>query len=143
MLVVGNTAQDERLTPDLKTMLLQSKTAAGVIMNLTVGQRSIGQIIIGWDTPQLFAESDQRLYDSIATQAATIFDNHLLLEQVQRRADRERLVNAITAKIQSATTVQSALQTTIQELGQAFQSRSTQVALGKVKEASPTRLNGI
>jgi PAS domain S-box-containing protein len=143
VLLVGNTAQDERLDPALKNMLLESQIAANVMMTLTVGQRHIGRIVIGWDTPQLFTESDQRLYDSIATQAATIFDNQLLLEQVQRQAERERLVNAITAKIQSTTTIQSALQTAIQELGQAFQARSTQIKLGKVKEAKPARINGI
>jgi PAS domain S-box-containing protein len=143
VLLVGNTAQDERLVPALKDMLQESQIAASVMMTLTVGQRPIGRIVIGWDTPQLFTERDQRLYDSIATQAATIFDNQLLLEQVQRQADRERLVNTITAKIQSTTTIQNALQTAIQELGQAFQARSTQIKLGKIKEARPTRVNGI
>jgi GAF domain-containing protein len=143
VLLVGSTAQDERLEPTLKDMLLESQIAASVMMTLLVGQRPIGRIVIGWDTPQLFTEGDQRLYDSIATQTATIFDNQLLLGQVQRQAEREHLVNAITAKIQSTTTIQSALQTAIQELGQAFQARSTQVKLGKVKEARPISGNGI
>jgi GAF domain-containing protein len=130
VLLIGDLAQDERLDATIRPILMEFRVPAGVIMRLIIGQRRIGQIILGWDSPQFFTEGDQRLYDSIATQAATILDNQLLLEQVRRRAERERLVNAITSKIQSTTTVQSALQMAVRELGEAFQARSTQVKLG-------------
>lgn len=139
VILLGDVAQDERLDAAIRAMLLESQMVAGVIMSLTIGQRRIGQIMLGWDSPQTFTQGDQRLYDAIATQAATIIDNQLLLEQVRRRAERERLVNAIALKIQGTTTVQSALQMAVRELGEAFQARSTQIKLGAAKEIG---LNG-
>ena len=89
-LVVSDSRQDPRLDPVTREFLVQTNSLAGVIMPLTVGERRVGQIALGWDTPQHFTEQDKRLYEAIATQAGTILDNHLLLEQTQREIGERR-----------------------------------------------------
>ena len=67
--------------------------------------------------------------------AATI-DERRLLTAAQSQAEKERVVNAISQRIQSTLTMEEALQTAVTELGQALQTRYTQIAI------NPTQANG-
>ena len=67
---------------------------------------------------------------SLAAQAATVVDSQLLFRQTQKRAERESVINLIAQKIQSATSVEGAIQTAVRELGQAFKARRAVVELG-------------
>ena len=77
-----------------------------------------------------FTQSDVTLLTTIAANVAIAIRNVQLFAQTRKRAEREMMVNLISHKIQSATTVQGALQTAIQELGVALKARRTLVELG-------------
>jgi len=76
-----------------------------------------------------FTQGDLELLTTIAANVAVAIQNAQLFAQTQKRAEREAKVNLIGQKIQSATTVQGALQTAIQELGIALKARRTVVEL--------------
>lgn len=76
-----------------------------------------------------FDINDENLLQQMAALIASNIESRQLLASAQRQAQRERLVNDITQKIQGAVTVENALQIAIQELGQALQARYTQVEL--------------
>ena len=60
-------------------------------------------------------------------------ENARLYTETQRRAEREALVNAISQKIQNASTIESAMQTAVAELGKAFQVKRAIVELNHTK----------
>ena len=99
-------------------------------MVLKLGERWVGLVSLSWAEPRNFAEADIRLYRSLAAQAATLVDGQLLFRQTQKRAERESVINLIAQKIQSATSVEGAIQTAVRELGQAFKARRVVVELG-------------
>lgn len=97
---------------------------------MIVGDEVVGAISIqNMPNKPPFTEADQRLLTTIAPTVGVAIQNARLFEQTQRRAERERLVNAITQKIQGAVTVESALQTAIHELGQALRVKQARVMI--------------
>lgn len=90
-------------------------------------------------SPEVHAFGKARLQNLIiqfaALLAATI-DERRLLTAAQSQAEKERVVNAISQRIQSTLTMEEALQTAVTELGQALQTRYTQIAI------NPTQTNG-
>lgn len=86
VLLMEDIAHDDRLDPASRALLEQTNTSAMVLITLAVGARQIGEITIVWGEPHEFTEADQRLYTSIAGQAASVVDSILLLDEVQKRA---------------------------------------------------------
>ena len=70
-----------------------------------------------------------RRLNVLVNQAAVSIQSLHLLTQTRRRADREALINNINKKIQSAPTVEFALQTAVAELGQALRLKKALVEL--------------
>jgi PAS domain S-box-containing protein len=91
--------------------------------------RVIGTVNIGSLKRYGFNINDENLFQQIGALLAATIESRQLLAEAQRQAQRERLVNDITQKIQGAVTVEAALQVAIQELGQALQARHTEVEL--------------
>ena len=96
---------------------------------LKSGQRIIGAMSIQSYEYGVYTESDMVLLTGIASHAAVALENARLFAAVQKRAQREQLVNEITQKIQNAKTVEGALQTAVQALGQALHAQHTQVEI--------------
>ena len=98
---------------------------------LITGDNALGVMSIQ-DTERSgrFTQSDVTLLTTVAANVAIAIRNVQLFTQTRKRAERETMVNLISQKIQSATTVQGALQTAIQELGVALKARRTLVELG-------------
>ncbi|MCB9135631.1 MAG: GAF domain-containing protein [Anaerolineales bacterium] len=97
---------------------------------LIAGENIVGVLSVqDLDRAGRFTAGDLDLLTTIASNIAVAIQNAQLFSQTQKRAQQEMLVNQIGQKIQSATTVQSALQTAIQELGLALKARKTAVAL--------------
>lgn len=65
-------------------------------------------------------QRDVELMTTMTTQAAVAIENVRLLEQAQRRAEREQLLRQITTRIRAAGDIQSILQTTAAELAQSL-----------------------
>jgi hypothetical protein len=66
---------------------------------------------------------------------ASTLESQQLFAEAQKQAAKERLVNLVSQKIQSTATIESALETTITELGKALQARYTKAELSLVKES--------
>jgi GAF domain-containing protein len=136
LVLIGDTRADTRLDEPARAFFVQMGALAAVVLPLALGGRWVGQVLISWPAPRAFSEPEMRLYESLAAQAAVAVNNRVLFEQTRKRANREALINAISQKIQGTVTVQSALETAVQELGQALQARRASVALEPAGPAS-------
>jgi PAS domain S-box-containing protein len=129
-LVVENAQTDPR-TASIHSLMRGRGTHSLIIVPLLARGEIIGTIGVDSDDPHRhFSNEEVSLVETMAGQLAGAIDNLRSFEQTQWRANREAIINDITAKIQGTVTVDSALQTTIQELGKALKARKTRVALG-------------
>ncbi|MCB9432662.1 MAG: GAF domain-containing protein [Ardenticatenaceae bacterium] len=101
---------------------------------------AMGVLNLGHPKPQAFDEQDQNLLSQIASLLAAALENRQWLAQARKQVARERVLNNINQKIQGTTTMDSALQTAIQELGKALKARYTQIEL--TVESPPNGFNG-
>ena len=76
-----------------------------------------------------YGEDDQRLLSTLAGAISIAIQNARQFEMARRRAERERLINEISQKIQGAQTVQGAMQTAVAELGRALKVKKAVVEL--------------
>ncbi|MBN1665778.1 MAG: GAF domain-containing protein [Anaerolineales bacterium] len=102
-------------------------------------ERVLGVIAVQSETtPGLYTEHDRDLLTSIASQAAIALENAHAFQQAQRQAEHEAMINLISQRIQSTTSVEDALQVAIRELGRALGARQTSVQLGTQARPNPT-----
>lgn len=129
----GVIVNNVREAPDWLPNPLLPDTQAELAAPLIVGNRLLGVLDVQSERIGYFTDEDLRIQMTLASQVAVALQNARQYEQTQRRAERERLVNRITQKIQSTATVDSALQVAIQELGRAFEARATRIQLMTAK----------
>ncbi|HNB52402.1 MAG TPA: GAF domain-containing protein [Anaerolineales bacterium] len=97
---------------------------------LVAGETVIGVLSVqDLEREGRFSQNDVDLLTTIAANVAVAIQNARLYADAHKRAQRETMVNQIGQKIQSATTVQSALQIAVQELGLALRARRTAIQL--------------
>ncbi|MCA9872569.1 MAG: GAF domain-containing protein [Anaerolineales bacterium] len=104
-------------------------SASLIFVPLFLGQRAIGALSVQSYAQAAYTERDLALLIGIANHVAVALENARLYTETQRRAEREALVNAISQKIQNASTVESAMQTAVAELGKALRARKAIVEL--------------
>jgi GAF domain-containing protein len=91
-LLIGDVNHNENIDSSLEQMLQQSNVAAMALIPLMIRGGWIGLITLTWSTPQTFTEHHQRLFNSLALQAAVTVNNQLLLERTQADlVEQERL----------------------------------------------------
>jgi GAF domain-containing protein/HAMP domain-containing protein len=94
------------------------------------GGEVIGAVVVqSVTTPGLYKEFERDLLTAIASQAVIAMENARSFHETRQRAERESTINIIAQKIQSATSVQSAIQTAIEELGRALKAKRTVVKI--------------
>ena len=99
---------------------------------MTVGEKVIGVIgINGQQDRRMYDEKDIPLLTTLSSTIAVALQNAQQFEATQRRANRESMVNEISQKIQSAPTIESAMQTAVAELGKALGIQRAVVELKK------------
>jgi GAF domain-containing protein len=81
-----------------------------------------------------WTDDDVALIEAIAEQLAQTLESARLFSDTQRRAERERLIGEITAKIRASTDISAILQTTAEELGQALGTSRALVRLGPAED---------
>ncbi|MGD8966688.1 MAG: GAF domain-containing protein [Anaerolineae bacterium] len=76
------------------------------------------------------------LLESVGRQVGVAVENAQLFEQARQRAERERLVADITAKVRASSDVETIMRTAVQELGRALNADRTrvQLAAGRVAQ---------
>jgi putative methionine-R-sulfoxide reductase with GAF domain len=109
-------------------LLPDTKSEAAV--PIAVSGRVLGVLDVQHNIVNGLTRQDVDLLQSIANQVAVAVQNAELFTQTQRLADREALVNAISQKIQTATSVEGVLQVMARELGVALKAQRAYVQVG-------------
>ena len=125
------------IIPDTKTspkLDIQDMARTGmktvVQAPLVLGTRVLGVLnVMSFSPSRQFTEQDATLLQQVATIVATTLENLRLLQQATQRAEREALINAINQRVQSATTVESALEIATREIGHLLKARRATVEL--------------
>ncbi len=100
------------------------------VLPLYSASRQIGALVLEGEEPHTFTQEEIRLFSSLAPQIATVVENRRQFEMAQRQAEREAMLNAISQKIQSATSVEAVLQIAARELGSALDASKAVAQLG-------------
>ena len=72
------------------------------------------------DEPRHWTDEEVAMVTAVADQVALALENARLLEETQRRAERERLAGEITSRIRAAGDIDGVLRTTVQEMRRAL-----------------------
>ena len=121
---------------------------AGLAIPITVRGETIG--VLGVEAPageRWWTEDDLALIAAVSDQLGQTLETARLFADTQRRAERERLIGEITARIRASTDIESILETTAVELGRALGTARAVVRLGEVsalqsQEAGPGTSDG-
>lgn len=95
-------------------------TASELAVPLLIGEQMLGVLDVQADHLNAFTEEDANIYATLASQVSTALQNARSFVRAQQQAERESTLNAISQKIQSATTVEAVLQIAARELGHAL-----------------------
>ncbi len=114
---------------------LLPNTRSELAVPLMVGERVLGVLDIQSDEMNHFTEEDVAIQTVLASQIAVALQNARTYAQTQRQAEYEAMINTISQKIQSTTSVENALQVAVRELGRALGASRTSVQLSLGKKA--------
>ena len=120
------------VTANQETIPLSRRKHKGSASSLTVPISLRGEIIgliklEEIDLGRLWAEDEISLVKAVADQVGLALENARLLEETQRRAQREATVSQITSRLRASNDPNTILQTAIIELRQALHTRTAQI----------------
>jgi GAF domain-containing protein len=127
---VADVKQDGRLPQSARQVLETTDVLALANIPLHARENVFGQIVVLHTTPGPFPQSALRLYEMLSDHASVALERARLLEEAQRRAEHERLVSEITAKIRRPLDMDTVLRTAMRELGTALGASEGLVQLG-------------
>ncbi len=91
------------------------------VLPMTVGEELLGWILLETTKSlRTFTREQMQPYLALANQAAIAIQNRRLFQSAQRRAQRERMIREITAKMRASTDLDTILNTAVEELGKSL-----------------------
>jgi PAS domain S-box-containing protein len=119
-LFFNDTLAQEDVDEGTLRLVRSQNIRAVAVLPLFTGERQIGVLILESEEPHNFTQSEIRLFSAMGPQVATVLENRRQFERARQQAEREGLLNVISQKIQSATSVEAVLQIAARELGHAL-----------------------
>jgi GAF domain-containing protein len=111
---------DERVDPGTMQVAKALNICGAAVLPLLLGTHQLGIVLMETEEPHNFTQDEVRLYSALAPQISTVLENRRQFERAQKQAEREGMLNLISQKIQSATSVEAVLQIAARELGHAL-----------------------
>ncbi|MCB0190722.1 MAG: PAS domain S-box protein [Anaerolineae bacterium] len=101
-----------------------------VFTPIVLRQENVGLVEAGFKNSKAsIQETHVRLLKAFVTQTAMALDNAQRYQKSQQRARREALIKNITTKVRASTDLETILQTTVKEIGDALGSKRTYIQL--------------
>jgi GAF domain-containing protein len=114
-------ADDPNEPEETRERRKRHRIGALILAPLSIKGQVIGVVSIANRAHQRkFSQRDVDLAMALAGPAATALENVRLLQETQRRAEREQLIRQITTRIRAAGDIQGVLETTAAELARSM-----------------------
>lgn len=120
---------DVRSEPAWLPNPLLPETKAEIAVPIMLGEELLGVLDVQHDVRDGLGPEDVETLASVANQTAVGLQNARLYAAAQRQVESELLLNTITQRIQSTTSVEQALQVAVRELGRALPGQKAEVRL--------------
>ncbi len=103
--------------------------AAELVVPIKLREQPIGAMGVKGKTTRAWTEDDVTLVETVAEQFALAAENLRLLDVTQRRAAREQIASAVTARMRESLEVENVLQTAVREIGEALHLAEVEVRI--------------
>jgi len=123
-------ANDVQADSDWLQNELLPDTRSEMAIPMVAGNQVLGVLDVQANEVNRFDEEDISIMTTLASQVAVTLQNARTYAQTQQQAEHEAMINLISQRIQSTTSVENALQVAIRELGRALGAKRTNVQLG-------------
>jgi putative methionine-R-sulfoxide reductase with GAF domain len=103
---------------------LLPETKSEIAMPISIGSKVFGVLDVQHNITDGLDQEDVNVLRAISSQIAIALQNARSYASTQQRADRESLISSINQKILSETTVESAMQVAVREVGRALRTQA-------------------
>jgi GAF domain-containing protein len=115
-------------TYEASSLITNKGDTTSLEMPVSLRGQHIGKIILETDQ-EYWSEDDLVFIDAVATEAAIALENARLLEENQRRAQREYHLSQISAKAQQYMDIDMVIKTAVQEVSRAMKAPRVRIRL--------------